>query len=181
MFLYVAIDDELQARKCLNLNNSNITAPSPVVLESSIPENFVCQDQEPLYVFSCTLYGNDVVWFFEDVLVTAFLPADPVGYSRSISYPESAPVYNITVILTQVSLEAISRYNAPVHVSILIVQTFSENNIEVVPFAVSCQTHCQDENRTEVCQNRNYKVAGMLIIIHVLTLATFQSGCHSKY
>lgn len=164
------LNDQLEAKECLNLTDSNITAPSPVVVESTIPGNFVCQDQEPLYTFSCTLYGYDLIWFFDDVLVTAFLPQDPVGHFRNISYPAVAPVYNITVMLTQVSLETVSRYNAPFCVSILIVQPFNENNIEVVPFTVSCQTHCEDENRTEVCQARNYKVAGMLALsIHVLT------------
>ena len=56
-----------------------------------------------LYTFSCTLYGNDLIRYFNDEKVVAFLPCDMVGHSFTESYPKSAPVYNITAVLTEIA------------------------------------------------------------------------------
>ena len=142
----------------MNLTNSDIK--SPIVLESTIKGDFICQNQTPLYAFSCTLYSGDLIWYFNNETVTAFLPGDVVGETVRISYPESAPLYNITAVLTQV--ETISIYNTLFCVSILTVQPFNEAESEVIPFTVSCQTFCRDDDRTAACQTRQYKVAGMI-------------------
>ena len=92
--------------------------------------------------------------------MTAFLPDDPIGDKVSKSYPESSPVYNVTAVLTQVSLPGFSRFNLPFCVSILVVQPFNETQATVLPYTVSCQTHCQDHNDTQVCQTKHYEVAG---------------------
>lgn len=143
----------------MNLTDSDIK--SPIVLESSIKGNVICQSQTPLYAFSCTLYRGDLIWYFNDKIVTAFLPNDTVGHNFSISYPKSDPVYNITAVLTQV--ETVSIYNTTFCVSILTVQPSNERNIEVIPFTVSCQTFCKDDNRSAACQVKQYSVAGELV------------------
>lgn len=128
----------------------NIT--SPVVLESTIEGNgFICQDQTPLYVFTCTLYSNDLIWIFNNDKVTAFLGSDEVGRTHSISYPRNAifPVYNITAVLT---------HNNTYCVSELTVRQFNGSEVEVIPFTVSCQTFCMD--LSEVCQTKHYDIAG---------------------
>ena len=122
--------------------------------------DFICKDKPLLYSFSCTLYGYDLVWYFDDEIVTAFLPNDMDRF-RVFQYPRSAPTYNITAVLTQVSNATVSRYNAPFCVSVLTVQPFNESEIQILPFTVSCQTHCQDDNGTAVCQTKHYDVAGM--------------------
>ena len=134
------------------------------MLESTIAnDKFICKDKPTLYTFSCTLYGDDLIWYFNREKVTAFLPHDLVGHTFGMSYPPSAPVYNITAMLTLVSNETFSRYNAPYCVSILTVQSFNESQTDapVMPFNVSCRTHCEDERHTEVCQVKIYQVAGM--------------------
>lgn len=155
------INDEDLARQCLNLTNTNIN--SPIVLESTIKGDFICQKHTPLYTFSCTLYSGDLIWYFNNETVTAFLPGDQIGDTVRISYPESAPLYNITAVLTQV--ETISIYNISFCVSILTVQPYNETDteLEVIPFTVSCQTFCKDDNRSAACQTRRYKVAGMIM------------------
>lgn len=157
------ITSDYQAEECLNLQNSAIKAPPPVLLESTIArEDFICKDKPTLYAFSCTLYGDDLIWHFNREIVTVFLPHDSVGRTVSISYPELEPVYNVTAMLTLVSNETFSRYNVPFCVSILTVQSFNESqtDVPVVPFNVSCRTHCEDEQHTEVCQVKAYQVAG---------------------
>ena len=159
------INDEHQARECLNIMNKTINPPSPVILEATIEDKFICETKPLLYSFSCTLYGYDLIWYFNNETVTVFHPNDMTGDKVSKSYPESAPVYNITAVLTQISTETVSRYNAPFCVSILTVQPFNENRIEVMPFTVSCQTHCENGNTTlnstSVCQTEHYEVAGI--------------------
>lgn len=152
------INNERLARECLNLTSSKIK--SPIALESTIDGNVLCQSQTPLYAFSCTIYGGDLIWYFNNETVTAFLPFDQVGQAISISYPESSPVYNITAVLTQV--ERLSVYNTTFCVSILTVHPFNEtqSEIEVVPFTVSCQTFCKDDNKSAACQVKRYTVAG---------------------
>ena len=154
-------NDDSQARECLNVTDTVINPPSPIILESTVEGDFVCEDRPPLYSFSCTLYGYDLIWYLDDEIVTSFLPDDLVGNKfRVYQYPPSAPYYNITAVLTQVSIAAISGYNAPFCVSVLIVQPFNESDIQVLPFTVSCQTHCEDDNRTAICQTKHYDVAG---------------------
>ena len=159
---HAVTNDDYQAEECLNLRNSNITVPPPVVLESTIVnDKFVCKDKPTLYTFSCTLYGNDLIWYFNRQRVAAFIPFDVVGLTSNISYPESAPVYNVTAMLTLASNETLSRYNVSFCVSTLVVQSFDESQADapVLPFNVSCSTHCADH--TKVCQIKAYQVAGM--------------------
>ena len=75
-------------------------------------------------------------------------------------YPESAPVYIITVTLTQKVMVSVGRYSVPLTVSTMTVQSL--NGSEIQPFIVSCQTHCGDEIRTPVCQTASATTAGKL-------------------
>ena len=75
-----------------------------------------------------------------------------------MSYPRSNPVYNISATLTHVTKVNGSRY-LPFCISTLIVQPYNESKLELVPFNVSCQTYCEDENRTGICKTKSYKVA----------------------
>ena len=159
MFPCADINDERLARECLNLTNSKIK--SPIVLESTIDGNVLCQRQTPLYYFSCTVYSGNLLWIFNNETVTQFLPGDPVGQAISNSYPRSDPVYNITAVLAQV--ETVTIYNTTLSVSILTVQPFNERDFEIIPFSISCQTFCKDDNRSEACQVIRYSVAGELI------------------
>ena len=88
-----------------------------------------------------------------------FLPNDSVGHRFTGSFPPLAPVYNVSAVLTQVV--PVNKYNVPYCVSILIVQPFSVNQLQAMPFTVACQGHCADNNRTKVCQIKSYKVAGI--------------------
>lgn len=160
------IGDEEQARRCLNLTNQiGSDSPFPVVLDSSVKNgSFVCGNSKPLYTFSCSIYGTDTIWYFNNVTLTAFLPGDTAGITFKRLYPELAPVYSITVTLTQ--KVSVGRYGIPFAVSTLTVQPYNQSQIKVIPFTVSCQTHCGDVNRTEVCQRSNIIVAGNLSIMH---------------
>ena len=156
------IDNENEARKCLNLTNFNTEVPLPVILNQSLiiteDNGFICDNEPIFYTFSCTLYGDDLIWYFNNERVGGFLPQDPPGESVIRSLPLSAPEYNITAVLTQAV--PISEYNAPFCVSVLVVQPYSVSQVQVMPFNVTCQGHCADDNRTEVCQVKSYKVAG---------------------
>ena len=127
--------------------------------------DFICKDKPLFYSFSCTLYGNDLIWYFNEIILISYLHDDnDTDCIRVIPYPLSAPYYyNITVVLTQVSNATISRYNAPLRVSMLTVQPYNESEIQVLPFTVSCQTHCQDDDKTDVCQTKHYDVAGNML------------------
>lgn len=96
--------------------------------------------------------------------MTVYHP-DDVRIFRRYQYPQSAPnkLYNITAVLTQVSNATVSRYNAPFCVSVLTVQPANESQIQILPFTVSCQTHCEDANSTAACQTKRYEfeVAGI--------------------
>ena len=160
------LTDDYQADECLGLP-SGIEAPSPVVLESTINnDNFICKDRPILYTFSCTVYGSDLIWHFNQERVGGFQSFDGIGATFSKSYPRSSPVYSIIVMLTLVSNGTFSRYNVPFCVSILTIQSFNESQTDapVIPFNVSCQTFCEDEHRTKVCQVKSYicHVAGTL-------------------
>ena len=143
--------------------------PLPVILNQSLiitdDSNFICNNKPPFYTFSCTLYGDDLIWHFNDENVGGFLPGDPVGRSILRSFPTSAPVYNVTAVLTKIV--PVSEYNVPFCVSVLIVQPYSEitSQVQVTPFRISCQGHCANVNRTEVCQVKSYKVAGIIILL----------------
>ena len=104
--------------------------------------------------------------------MAGFLSYDAVGRTFSITYPQSAPVYNVTAMLTLVSNKTFSRYNVPFCVSILTIQSFNESQADapVIPFNVSCRSFCgNDTHRTEVCQVKTYQVAG--IIMHAIIMA----------
>ena len=153
--------DESEARQCLNVTDTTINPPSPVILEATAEGDFICKDKPLFYSFSCTLYGYDLIWYFNELL-TSYLPNDnDTDCIRVFPYPLSAPYYTITVVLTQFSNATISRYNAPFCVSVLTVQPYNESEIQVLPFTVSCQTHCQDADETDICQTKHYDVAGM--------------------
>ena len=156
------LTDDYQADECLGLS-IDIEAPSPVVLESTITNNdFICKDRPTLYTFSCTVYGSELVWHFNRERVGGFQSFDTIGTRFSKPYPQEAPVYNVTAMLTLVSNETFSRYNVSFCVSILTMQSFNESQTDapVIPFNVSCQTFCKNENRTEVCRVKDYQVAG---------------------
>ena len=108
--------------------------------------------------------------------VTVFLPFDTTGIAFSRLYPELAPVYSITVTLTQ-KLVSVGRYGLPLTVSTMTVQPlFNESEIQVTPFIVSCQTHCGDEIHTRVCQRKSITVAGkpnnQYIYFNILLICT---------
>ena len=158
------LTDDYQANECLGLPIDD-KAPSPVVLESTITnDNFVCKDRPTLYTFSCTVYGSDLIWHFNRERIGGFQSFDGTGAIFSKPYPQAAPgpVYNVTAMLTLVSNRTFSRYNVPFCVSILTIQSFNESQADapVIPFNVSCQTFCENENRTEVCRVKSYQVAG---------------------
>ena len=163
IFFCVVINDGVQARReCLNLTEEVVDPPPPIVLTAA-DENkqFLCKKELPLEAFSCTLYDFDLIWFFNDQEITAFLPNDLIGDKVSISYPSSSPIYNVTAVLTQVTLvPELSRFNLPFCVSILIVQPFNESQTEIEPYSVTCQTHCTGDNGTQVCQMKQYEIAG---------------------
>ena len=145
------------------MTDTIIDPPFPVILEATAEGDFICKDKPLFYSFSCTVYGKDLIWHFDDVIVKSFLPNDTVGAKfRVFQYPSSAPYYSITAVLTQFSNATISRYNVPFRVSVLTVQPYNESEIQVLPFTISCQTHCQDADKTDVCQTKHYDVAGML-------------------
>ena len=138
------------------------------MLESTISTgDFICKEKPTLYTFFCTAYGSNLVWHFNGENVAGFLSNDAIGTTFSKSYPPSAPVYNITAILALVSNETFSRYDVPFCVSILTIQSFNESQTDapVIPFNVSCQTYCADKHRTEVCQVKDYQVAGTHFVI----------------
>jgi hypothetical protein len=149
------------------VTDTTINPPSPIILEATVEDDFICMDKPPLYSFSCTLYGYDLIWYFDNVTVSSFLPGDTRCQNKFkvFQYPPSAPLYNITAVLTQVSNATVSRYNAPFCVSVLTVQPFNESEIQVLPFTVSCQTHCEDAANTSICQTKHYDVAGISNVI----------------
>ena len=156
-------DYQAESDECLGLPIDD-KAPSPVVLESTITnDNFICKDRPTLYTFSCTVYGSDLIWHFNRERVGGFQSFDGIGARFSKSYPQAAPVYNVTAILVLVSNGTFSRYDVPFCVSILTIQSFSESQTDapVIPFNVSCHTFCNNENRTEVCRVKGYQVAGI--------------------
>jgi hypothetical protein len=159
--VHAVINNESQARECLNVTDTTIKPPYPIILGAIMEDNFICKDKPLLYSFSCTLYGYDLIWHFGNETLTTFQSGDE-DHLRIFSYPPSAPIYNISTVLTQVSTETVNKYNAPVCVSVLIVQPFNESEVQFSPFTVSCQTHCEDANRTAICQTKHYEVAGML-------------------
>ena len=157
------LTDDYQANECLGLLIDD-KAPSPVVLESTITnDNFVCKDRPTLYTFSCTVYGSELIWHFNRERIGGFQSFDGIGAIFSKPYPQAAPVYNVTIMLTLVSSETFSRYDVPFCVSILTIQSFNESQTDapVIPFNVSCHTFCNNENRTEVCRVNDYQVAGI--------------------
>ena len=158
--IHSVIDDVHQARECFNLS-IGADAPLPVVLDSTIGSGFVCKNIKALYTFSCSVHAPDLIWYFNDEIVAAFLPFDRVGDTFVVTYPASAPTYIITMTLIQTaSTISFEGYNLPLTTSTLTVQPFNESHIEVIPFTVSCQAHCMDENRTEVCQRKHFYIAG---------------------
>ena len=159
----IVLNDEYDARReCLNLTEAVTNPPPPIVLAAA-DENkqFLCKNElVPLEAFSCTLYGFDLIWLFNDQKITAFYPDDPIGDKVNISYPNSSSIYNLTAILTKVDMISLSRFSLPFCVSTLIVQPFNESQTELEPYNVTCQTFCTGNNRT-VCQTKKYEVAGM--------------------
>jgi hypothetical protein len=149
------------------VTDTTINPPSPIILETTVEDDFICKDKPVFYSFSCTLYGFSLVWYFDNETLTSFHPNDK-DHIRVFQYPPSAPIYNITTVLTQVSNATVSRYNAPFCVSVLTVHAFNESEIQVLPFTVSCQTHCEDATNTAICQTKHYGVAGMSNVVQCI-------------
>ena len=157
--------DLLQARECFNISESNVTAvPLPVSLNSTIRGDFICNDAAKPYIhrFFCTHYGNGLVWRFNGKTVVTFNTGDPPGYSISKTYSEPSGADETLVCVTALFIqEDNSTVNFPSCVSSLTVLPCDLNNFSVIPFTVSCSTFCTDD--TEVCQVREYKIAGMTL------------------
>jgi hypothetical protein len=135
------------------------------VLQSTIESaGFICKNKMSLYSFSCNAHASDLVWYFNNEIVTAFLPFDTVGTIFRSFYPALSPIYIITTILTEQTSMSFGGYRLPLATSTLTVQPFNESQSEaIISFTVSCQAHCEDENYTEVCQSRQVNVAGWYI------------------
>ena len=139
--------------------------PSPIVLVAT-DEN-TCKTELPqvLEAFFCTIYGRDLIWYFNDRRITAFHPlaGDTVDSTFSILIPESSPIYNVTAIpcIRTTQAPSLNRFDLPFCISVLLVQPFNESQTELEPYSVTCQTHCIADNHA-VCQMKQYEVAGML-------------------
>lgn len=127
----------------------------------SINGDYICNATEPYYTFFCTLYGTDLLWYFNEKLISSFLGSDEPSRSYISNYPDSPekPVYNVTTVLTDVDYESVRYYNVPFCISTLTVQPFDHNDFTVIPFSVSCRTHCLDRD-TQICQTKDFKIAG---------------------
>ena len=167
IFIIVTNDDNQARRECLNLTEAITNTPPPIVLAAANEnKKFLCKNELPslvLEAFSCTLYGRDLIWYFNDQRITAFLPGDSVGRTVNTSIPKSSPIYNVTAILTRTTqVPSLSRSNLPFYISVLLVQPYNESQTEFEPYNVTCQTHCTGNNSRAVCQTKQYEVAGML-------------------
>ena len=154
--------------ECL-ASTSIAVAPPPVVLEPSAPtgrSEFICRDRAPVFAFSCKTYGEELIWKFNETVVTSFHANDTVGNVSTVKVFSSAEsaVYNVSAQLTKVvNLDSATNVvNSTYCVSILTVRPFNDSQFMVVPFNVTCQTHCQDGTLREVCKTNRYKTAGML-------------------
>ena len=157
--------DEPRARKCFNLSDSDVTTvPLPIELTSNIRGDFICNDTKPyVHTFSCTHYGKDLLWYFNGISVTSFHGSDEAGRFHRITYPRppAEPLFNVTAVLIQVDNSTVRDYNVPFCVSSLTVHPYNVNNLNMIPFNVSCRTYCSDINITEVCQVKEYEIAGV--------------------
>lgn len=149
-----------QAQRCLNLTNAT-EAPQPVSLTSHVRgKKFICSNDVPYYTFYCNIYGSDLIWYYNDQIINSFQINDPTGRLFQVNYPSAGtPVNVITTVLTQVADNAPSQFCS----STMTVQPHNDDNFEAIPFTVSCQSHCNDENLTTACQTQHYEVAGMII------------------
>ena len=153
-------------RQCLASTSIDV-APPPVVLEPSAPtgkSEFICRDRAPVFAFSCKTYGEELIWKFNENIVTSFHVNDTVGMVsivRVFSSAESA-VYNVSAQLTKVVDSDTNIINSTYCVSVLTVRPFNDSQFKVAPFNVTCQTHCQNGTQTQVCKTNRYKTAGML-------------------
>ena len=159
------VTNESQARECFNLLHSNVTTvPLPVTLTSTVMGDFICNDSNPyLHRFFCTLYGTDLLWYFNDKIMTSFRDGDPVGHLHQKTYPEppEEPMFNVTAVLIQVNNSSWSEYNVPFSSSFLTVLPYNLYNVSVSPFNISCNTFCSNDNMTEVCQEKELNIAGV--------------------
>ena len=154
----------------MNLTNDDIAAPLPINFTRTIPGNFICNDTKPyFYAFFCNLYSTDLIWYYNGRVMSSFQLNDTVGttYKKTFPEPPEKPVHNVTTVLTELNMTAGEEYNisVPFCISYLTIQPFDDNDFEVIPFNVSCQTHCSDENNTAICQSQHYEVAGACIIM----------------
>ena len=151
-------------------------APLPINLTSQIDGDFICNATKPYYAFFCTLYGTDLIWYLNDKRINSFQSGDPIGRLFQTSYPElpEKPLYNITTVLTQLDNTPVNYFNAPLCISTLTVQPFgNDNDFSIIPFSVSCRTHCIDMDRTEICQTENYNIAGIASYNNIDFLALY--------
>lgn len=158
------IKDESEARKCFNLTDDDIAPPLPINLTSQINGNFICNNTKPYYAFFCTLYGTDLIWLYNDQIVNTFQNGDAIGtiYRRTFPEPPEMPLHNLTTVLTQLDREVGEEFNisVPFCISTLPVQPFDDDDFEVIPFNVSCQTHCGGADGQTICQTQHFNVAG---------------------
>ena len=164
-FIIVSNDGNPEARKeCLNLTDANL--PPPVVLAAADEkQKFLCKNDLPsvlMEAFSCTVYGPDLIWYFNHRRITSFYPGDAA--SRTFNIPESSPIYSVTAIPSTRNTQAPSqsRFGLPFCISVLLVQPYNASQIEFEPYNVTCQTHCVADNHT-VCQTiaKQHEVAGI--------------------
>ena len=153
----------------MNLTYVDAVAPLPINLTSRINGDFVCGNAKPYYTFYCNIYGNDLIWYFNGEVVNSFQINDPSGHTYQTTYPSSSnsPTNILTTALTQVTVDT-SGSESPFCVSTLTVQPYDDDAFNVIPFNVSCQTHCSDENLTTICQTQHFSVAGVLCMILII-------------
>jgi hypothetical protein len=164
LILFTAVINEAtQARQCLNITDDNRAAPLPINLTSHINGEFLCNNKKPYYTFYCNILGGDLIWFFNNELVHSFQINDPSGLIHQINYPRlpKRPTNILTAALTQVD-NTVSGLGSPFCVSTLTIQPYDDEMFSVLPFNVSCQTHCSDANRTTICQTQHFEVAGKM-------------------
>ena len=153
MHTHSDIIDEYEARRCYQTDLA--PPPLPVVLESTVENGFICKSQTSFKLyFSCNVHTSDqvIVWYFNNETVATFGTFYTVGTIFRSYYPASAPVYNITAILMEKTIQSFGEYELPLAVSILTVEPFNGSLTEAISFTVSCQARCEDENQTKVCQ-----------------------------
>lgn len=155
--------------ECLALSdgvNGIQNVPQPIALTTP-KDKFVCVGQAPqFFFFSCTLYGNEAVWFFNEQHVASYQNNDTdVRTPSRWQYPASSDDPSYALVTTLELVEHETLYGTSQCISTLIVQPFYLNESQPnVPFNVTCLTHCLNQSlNAAVCQREHYRVAGRYI------------------